>query len=206
MSTDVRGVPYDQTSVFHLNIPDPTYHDSRIQSNLAFQPHDFQSSRSSKASERSRSKGTSMQMGSAHETHPHRDTRHNRRGSQASTSHPPGSANVIKPPEEARARDTSTNLEMTRVNGNSLQPASVSGNAPSRNKEHSDNATTYDHGENGSARNKMKVPARNPPTTPILLPENRYCGRCKIVKPCRTHHCRSCGTVRNQVVYPLTFI
>lgn len=36
---------------------------------------------------------------------------------------------------------------------------------------------------------------RRPTTTPVLLPEYRYCSRCQIVKPSRTHHCRSCGTV-----------
>ncbi|KAF8130173.1 DHHC palmitoyltransferase-domain-containing protein [Boletus edulis] len=35
---------------------------------------------------------------------------------------------------------------------------------------------------------------RRPTTTPVLLPEYRYCNRCQIVKPSRTHHCRSCGT------------
>jgi len=37
---------------------------------------------------------------------------------------------------------------------------------------------------------------RRPPTIPILLPEHRYCTIDEIVKPFRTHHCRSCGTVR----------
>lgn len=36
---------------------------------------------------------------------------------------------------------------------------------------------------------------RQPPTTPILLPEHRYCEIDHIVKPHRTHHCRNCGTV-----------
>ena len=37
--------------------------------------------------------------------------------------------------------------------------------------------------------------SRRPTTTPVLLPEYRYCSRCQIVKPSRTHHCRACGTV-----------
>ncbi|KAF5376746.1 hypothetical protein D9615_007891 [Tricholomella constricta] len=45
---------------------------------------------------------------------------------------------------------------------------------------------------------KEKTPAdyisRRPPLTPILRPEHRYCGIDEIVKPYRTHHCRSCGT------------
>ena len=37
--------------------------------------------------------------------------------------------------------------------------------------------------------------SRRPTTTPVLLPEYRYCSRCQIVKPSRAHHCRACGTV-----------
>ncbi|KAI0311950.1 DHHC palmitoyltransferase-domain-containing protein [Amylostereum chailletii] len=35
---------------------------------------------------------------------------------------------------------------------------------------------------------------RYPAPVPILRPEYRYCKRCCIVKPPRTHHCRQCGT------------
>ncbi|KAF9239447.1 zf-DHHC-domain-containing protein [Melanogaster broomeanus] len=35
---------------------------------------------------------------------------------------------------------------------------------------------------------------RRPLMTPVLLPERRYCDKCKIVKPPRAHHCRACGT------------
>lgn len=38
---------------------------------------------------------------------------------------------------------------------------------------------------------------RRPPTVPILMPEHRYCSLDEIVKPYRTHHCRTCGTVRS---------
>ena len=37
--------------------------------------------------------------------------------------------------------------------------------------------------------------SRRPTTTPVLLPEYRYCSKCQIVKPSRAHHCRACGTV-----------
>lgn len=190
-STDVRGVPYEQTSVLHVNIPDPTYHHTTtLQKNVALQKHEFQSSWSSRASERSPSKRTSV--GIAHESHSPRDTSHNRQSSQTSTSHPTGSIHAIRSSEEARAREASTNPDMTRVVGNSLVPTTVSGQAPLRNKEY----ISDHHGENGSARNpNSREPARCPPATPILLPEFRYCSRCKIVKPHRTHHCRSCGTV-----------
>ncbi|KAH9039078.1 zf-DHHC-domain-containing protein [Lactarius pseudohatsudake] len=35
---------------------------------------------------------------------------------------------------------------------------------------------------------------REPPSLPSLREENRYCRRCAIIKPPRTHHCRACGT------------
>jgi len=35
---------------------------------------------------------------------------------------------------------------------------------------------------------------RIPSSYPSLKPENRYCKRCEIIKPHRTHHCRHCGT------------
>lgn len=183
-STDLRGTPYDQTSVLPLNTPDPTYHHTTtLQKSIPLQKHEFQSSWSSRASERSPSKGTS-----AHDSHSHRDTGHNRQGSQTSTNHPAGSIHAIRSSEEARA---STNPDMTRVAGNSLVPTAASGHAPHRNKEYH---------ESGSARNpNPREPARCPPATPILLPEFRYCSRCKIVKPYRTHHCRSCGTVSHSL-------
>ncbi|CAE6502220.1 unnamed protein product [Rhizoctonia solani] len=36
---------------------------------------------------------------------------------------------------------------------------------------------------------------RNPPQTPVLAYEYRYCARDKLMKPMRTHHCRLCATV-----------
>ncbi|KAJ6625954.1 DHHC palmitoyltransferase-domain-containing protein [Mycena sp. CBHHK59/15] len=35
---------------------------------------------------------------------------------------------------------------------------------------------------------------RFPPTTPMLLPQHRWCTKCEILKPYRAHHCRVCGT------------
>ncbi|KAH9852983.1 zf-DHHC-domain-containing protein [Lenzites betulinus] len=35
---------------------------------------------------------------------------------------------------------------------------------------------------------------RKPPSTPILLPEYRYCHKDGFQKPMRAHHCRACGT------------
>ena len=37
--------------------------------------------------------------------------------------------------------------------------------------------------------------SRRPPTTRILDADYRYCSRDELVKPYRTHHCRTCGTV-----------
>ncbi|PFH50212.1 hypothetical protein AMATHDRAFT_145711 [Amanita thiersii Skay4041] len=36
--------------------------------------------------------------------------------------------------------------------------------------------------------------SRRPPTTAVLLAENRYCARDSVIKPYRAHHCRNCGT------------
>ncbi|KAL4077514.1 zf-DHHC-domain-containing protein [Scleroderma citrinum] len=151
-------------------------------------PYDQTSSSwSSRASDRSPSKGGT---GNTHDTQHHRDTSHTRQSS--TTSHPIGSAIVIRSSEEARAKDMPTNPEIAHVTGNPLLPPTVQ----SRSKEYSSNTTPYGHGgENASARNpNATAPARCPPATPVLLPEYRYCSRCKIVKPYRTHHCRSCGT------------
>ena len=37
--------------------------------------------------------------------------------------------------------------------------------------------------------------SRRPPTAPVLDDEYRYCLRDELIKPYRTHHCRTCGTV-----------
>lgn len=36
---------------------------------------------------------------------------------------------------------------------------------------------------------------RKPPSSPTLHPAYRYCALDEIIKPLRTHHCKSCGTV-----------
>ncbi|KAI0772411.1 zf-DHHC-domain-containing protein [Trametes elegans] len=41
---------------------------------------------------------------------------------------------------------------------------------------------------------KPKMFTRSPPTTPILLPQYRYCHKDGFLKPFRAHHCRACGT------------
>ncbi|CAE6442533.1 unnamed protein product [Rhizoctonia solani] len=42
-------------------------------------------------------------------------------------------------------------------------------------------------------KNSVHV-SRNPPQTPVLADEYRYCARDKLMKPMRTHHCRLCAT------------
>ncbi|KAJ7196703.1 hypothetical protein GGX14DRAFT_574773 [Mycena pura] len=56
-------------------------------------------------------------------------------------------------------------------------------------------ATNGDAAALGKAPFTTRTPrGRFPPTTAPLLPPNRWCSRCTIVKPYRAHHCRVCGT------------
>ncbi len=43
--------------------------------------------------------------------------------------------------------------------------------------------------------------SRRPPTVRVLDTEFRYCSRDELVKPYRTHHCRTCGTVSEGLCY-----
>lgn len=60
-----------------------------------------------------------------------------------------------------------------------------------------DTATLPTHANSYQSGPPLPPPmfSRRPTTTPVLLPEYRYCSRCQIVKPSRAHHCRACGTV-----------
>ncbi|CAE6428535.1 unnamed protein product [Rhizoctonia solani] len=49
-------------------------------------------------------------------------------------------------------------------------------------------------GEGGHKGKKLVHVTRNPPQTPVLADEYRYCARDKLMKPMRTHHCRLCAT------------
>ncbi|KIJ61195.1 hypothetical protein HYDPIDRAFT_96950 [Hydnomerulius pinastri MD-312] len=53
---------------------------------------------------------------------------------------------------------------------------------------------THANTRESSKNNSPLMISRSPPSTPVLLPEYRYCSRCKIIKPPRAHHCRACGT------------
>lgn len=47
---------------------------------------------------------------------------------------------------------------------------------------------------------------RLPPTTPVLQPLHRFCLTDGLVKPYRTHHCRSCGTVSYSQIKCVIFV
>ncbi|CCO37414.1 Palmitoyltransferase PFA3 [Rhizoctonia solani AG-1 IB] len=49
-------------------------------------------------------------------------------------------------------------------------------------------------GEGGHKGKNLVHVTRNPPQTPVLADEYRYCARDKLMKPMRTHHCRLCAT------------
>lgn len=62
-------------------------------------------------------------------------------------------------------------------------------------------------GEGGHKGKKLVHVTRNPPQTPVLADEYRYCARDKLMKPMRTHHCRLCATVSGIIwlySYPIT--
>lgn len=56
------------------------------------------------------------------------------------------------------------------------------------------NTHTHHVGETEKGWRKEDM-TRKPSNVPVLLPEYRYCRRCRIVRPPRAHHCRACGTV-----------
>ncbi|KAJ7206661.1 DHHC palmitoyltransferase-domain-containing protein [Mycena pura] len=77
----------------------------------------------------------------------------------------------------------------TDVNPPAPPPAAhIVGTAPAT-------ATNGDAAAPGKAPPTLRTPrGRQPPATAPLLPPNRWCSRCAIVKPYRAHHCRVCGT------------
>ncbi|KAI6148075.1 DHHC palmitoyltransferase-domain-containing protein [Pisolithus tinctorius] len=187
MTSELRGVPYDQVSTVHTYTSDHAQYtqDSRTQSSFTLQ-RDFRTSLSSRRSESvlPRTAGaTTIPRDTQHHS-----TGHHRGGSQATaySSHHIASTNAVRSPEEARVRDVLANPEAPYVPDNIALPPINTGSTRSRSREPNGFGP-------GQSRNTNGI-SRRPPTTPILLPENRYCSRCKIVKPYRTHHCRACGT------------
>lgn len=67
-----------------------------------------------------------------------------------------------------------------------------------------DTARLPTHANSCQSRTLLPPPmfSRRPTTTPVLLPEYRYCNKCQIVKPSRAHHCRACGTVSRFFCHP----
>ncbi|KAI6041765.1 DHHC palmitoyltransferase-domain-containing protein [Pisolithus marmoratus] len=168
MTSDIRGVSCDQVSTVQTHTSDHLQRtqDSRTQSSFTLQ-RDFPTSSSPGPSENVLS-----------------------RTSQATTystpSHHITNTDAIRSPEEARVRDVLANPEAPYVPDNIALPPINTGSTRSRGRE-------YNGFESDQRRNFNEI-SRRPPTTPILSPENRYCSRCKIVKPYRAHHCRACGT------------
>ncbi|KIK97329.1 hypothetical protein PAXRUDRAFT_825049 [Paxillus rubicundulus Ve08.2h10] len=93
----------------------------------------------------------------------------------SSVSKPEISRIDVRGPDEARVTDVPTALDAPHVPDTATVPTRTN--------------TTESHKDLPSSRF-----SRRPPTTPVLLPEYRYCSKCKIVKPPRAHHCRACGT------------
>ncbi|KAG2151089.1 DHHC palmitoyltransferase-domain-containing protein [Suillus bovinus] len=52
----------------------------------------------------------------------------------------------------------------------------------------------HEHFHDPSSDASSAMFARRPSTTPVLVPEYRFCNKDRIIKPPRTHHCRACGT------------
>lgn len=89
---------------------------------------------------------------------------------QSMPSYQPGDSTYIQP-QEPRTHSANLPLSMqTQVHYNTA--------VPQHGNQH-DTITPKVH--------------REPPLTLPLHPNTRYCTRCEIVKPYRTHHCRHCG-------------
>lgn len=95
---------------------------------------------------------------------------------------------VAKLEQPSHARPSSRGLEEPRVVNGSWAPE-----FPPLPDIQDEALPTHPH--SGPPHSPPLMPSRRPTTTPVLLPEYRYCSRCQIVKPSRTHHCRACGTV-----------
>lgn len=128
------------------------------------------------------------------------DYKHIRKDSQLTSEsatnsvHNPNPRSKIKGSSEAHVQSSSTKPEWSQK---AIPPPSTfMGNDGFHAKKPGRDKSSYGCGKFWSSQNSRGDSlSRCPPTTPILLPENRYCFRCKIVKPYRTHHCRICGTV-----------
>lgn len=80
-------------------------------------------------------------------------------------------------PDEAHITNVPADTESMRVPG----PAPPSSHGSS-------------HHSSSSSDAPPQLFSRQPSTTPVLVAQYRHCGKDKIIKPPRTHHCRACGT------------
>jgi len=72
-----------------------------------------------------------------------------------------------------------------------IQPARAAHEA---NQSHATSSGQAGYGNAPPQNGAPMMYARRPSTTPVLLPEYRYCNKDGFVKPMRAHHCRACGT------------
>jgi palmitoyltransferase len=114
-----------------------------------------------------------------------------------SSSRPPWSSERADVPSTLRSHSHSTNPSQPRLtqpsaegsghaDTNTAAPAPISERQRSTNNSQSQSQTRI-----------QKLPTRA--ITPQRKP-HRYCETCGIVKPPRTHHCRTCGTVRRRFI------
>ncbi|KAF8064338.1 DHHC palmitoyltransferase-domain-containing protein [Lyophyllum atratum] len=72
--------------------------------------------------------------------------------------------------------------------------ANLNSNGVGKGTRDTNNIPTQPTPTYGREKSPAEYISRRPPKTPILCPHHRYCAIDEIVKPYRTHHCRSCGT------------
>ncbi|KAG9311127.1 DHHC palmitoyltransferase-domain-containing protein [Chiua virens] len=99
---------------------------------------------------------------------------------------PAAASSVAKLEQSSHSQASTRGFEEARATDGSVAPDSP--HIP-------DTATfpTHANSYQSSVPRPPPIFTRRPTTTPVLLPEYRYCSRCQIVKPSRAHHCRACG-------------
>ena len=107
-------------------------------------------------------------------------------------------------PERANKDQSSTEAPADRPPSATYAPSSPAAPRASHQQEQNDSFQRV-HGRHVPSREAMGAQSeddlppplysRRPPTAPVLDEEYRYCPRDELIKPYRTHHCRTCGTV-----------
>lgn len=112
------------------------------------------------------------------------------------------SASEIQPSNSLRSNIPSTIVESSSSQGkpklafgHKLKLQKVRAMASSTNTPVFQSDERLEKAQRREARLKARHIDRRPPTTAVLQPLHRYCLIEGFVKPYRTHHCRSCGTV-----------